>query len=110
MRFDNEIEMIFTMRRMERRFKRVCRQLVLMNNNIRAVKARYDRAVKVDRKTIRYNLRLRILSMEGVRNMFWDYAETRADQLDEMEKELKDRYGINWDDVSDEAMAQEMSE
>lgn len=98
------------MRRMERRFKRVCRQLVLMNNNIRAVKARYDRAVKVDRKTMRYNMRLRILTLEGVRNMFWEYAEARADQLDDMEKELKERYGINWDDVSDEAMAQQTTD
>lgn len=101
--------MICTMRRMERRFKRVCRNLVLMNNNIRAVKARYDRAVKLDRKTMRYNMRLRILTLEGVRNMFFEHAEERADQLDDMEKELKERYDINWEDVSEEAMAEEMS-
>lgn len=95
------------MRRMERRFKRVCRQLVLMNNNIRAVKARYDRALKVDRKSIRYNLRLRILTLEGVRNMFWEYAQERADRLDEMEKDLKESYDIDWDDVSDEAIAED---
>lgn len=53
-------------------------------------------------------MRLHILTLEGVRNMFWEYAQERADNLDAMEEDLKNCYDIDWEDVSDDAMTAEM--
>lgn len=87
------------MARKERRFQRVCDQLVLMNNNLWAVNVRYEPAKRSNRSTMGYNLRIRILSIEGVRNMFFEYAEEMAERLEEMEIELLERYGIDWLDI-----------
>lgn len=95
-------QMIQEMRQMDKRFKLVCRQLVLMNNQIAEVKKRYERAVANNRRSFRYQHRLRLVTLEGVRNMFWEYAQDRADRLDDMQDKLMEDYDIDWDDVAEE--------
>lgn len=72
---------------MEAKFQKACKQLILLNNWVRAVNARYQRALKGDQRTWRYMLRLRLCTVEGLRNMFHEYATDMADRLDRLEEE-----------------------
>ena len=39
-------------------------------------------------RSFRYNLRLKLVVSEGARNMFYDYAYTKADQVADLRREL----------------------
>ena len=84
---------------MDSKFKWACQQLVLLNNQIRETQTKYDRAVRANRRSYRYHHRLRLVTLEGVRNMFWEYATARADRLDEMQDRLMEEFQIDWDEV-----------
>ena len=75
-------------RQMQKKFRHACRQVVLLNNRISDVQLRYDRAVKANKRSWRYVTRLNLASIEGVRNMFYEYACRRADELDQMQDRL----------------------
>ena len=44
-------------------------------------------------------LRLQLCSLEGVRNMFYEYAYAKADELEKMQLDLHSRTGIAWTDA-----------
>ena len=48
-------------------FRRACSQVILLDHQIEAAKARYDRARAVKRLSFRYSNRLKLTSLEGVR-------------------------------------------
>lgn len=90
------------LKQMNKKFRLCCSQVVLLNNEIEYLQNRYDQAVADQRRSFRYFLRLKIATMEGVRNMLYEYACRRADQLDAMHEQLL-REGIieNELDLSD---------
>ena len=59
-----------------------------MNNEIEYLQNRYDRAVQHSNRSYRYFLRLKITTIEGTRNMFYDYASQHADKLDALHEQL----------------------
>ena len=98
-RTESSDELIQQMREIDKKFRRVCEQLVLLNNRIEAYQKRYDRAVRNNQRSFRYQHRLRLVTLEGVRNMFYEYASNRADKLDEMQDRLMEEHNIDWDDI-----------
>ena len=74
--------------RLETNFRRACDQIVLMNKKLEACNVRYRRAKRCDTKSFRYPLRLRLSVTEGVRNMYYAYAQRKAEQVDEMRRYL----------------------
>jgi len=68
----------------ERKFRRSCDQIVLLNEQLSASHFRYKKARKDERKSHRYPLRLRLAVIEGVRNMFYDYAYRQAAEAEQM--------------------------
>ena len=81
-------ELLSRMRTLNKKFKNACNQVILLNNQIEHLQVRYDRAVQCNKRSYRYFLRLRLATLEGIRNMFYEYACRRADQLDEMQDQL----------------------
>ena len=63
-------------------FKKTCNQLVLLNNQIDSLQLRYDRAVRDGARAARYNHRIKLCAVEGIRNMFYEYAVRLADKID----------------------------
>ena len=94
------VELVIAFRQKERRFLNVLQQLVLMNNNIQAVQCRIDRAARSHRRSFRFPQRLRLLTLERVRDMFIEYVIRVADHLDNMVFELKENHDIDWQDIS----------
>lgn len=83
----------------ERRFKRACEQIVQLNYSLDALQQRYNKAKKDNHRSFRYSLRLRIAVVDGMRNMYYDYAHNKAETIAELRQEL---FGEVVDIVSEE--------
>ncbi len=108
-------EQLYIIRDMNRKFRHACSQLILMNNLIDEIEVRYHRAQASERRSYRYILRLRLCTIEGVRNMFYEYAYARADQLEQLQLKLYNEHSIAWserhmEETDDEEEAEEMDE
>jgi len=82
------IEMIRYIRGLDHRFRRSCEQITILNNMIEDMQSRFDCAVACRQRTFSYNIRLRLATLEGVRDMFHEYALTVADRLDRLQGTL----------------------
>ena len=67
-----------------RKFRRACKQIILLNQHISDLKHRYNRAAKMQRKSFRCSLRLRMATYEGVRNMIYEYATRCLEDIERM--------------------------
>ena len=74
---------------LNRIFRRACQQVILLNNQIEMMKARYERARDVNRRSFRYTNRLKLCAIEGVRNMFYEYACRKCDEIEERQSKLQ---------------------
>ena len=63
-------------------FRRACSQVILLNHQIEAAKARYDRARAVKRLSFRYSNRLKLTSLEGVRNLVYEFACVKCEEIE----------------------------
>lgn len=75
------LDMRFTLLEAERKFRRACEQLVVLNAKIDGLQDRYNRAKADNARAFRYSLRLRLSVVEGMRNMYYDYAHWQAVQV-----------------------------
>ena len=73
---------------LNKKFRLSCKQVVLLNNSVEHLQHRYDSAVTATNRTFRYFLRLRLATLEGIRNMYYEYACRKADELDAMHERL----------------------
>ena len=60
----------------------------LLNQKLGEVQKRYKNARRTNNRSFRYNLRLKLAVVEGVRNMYYDYAYAKADQVADLRREL----------------------
>ena len=80
--------LVIQVREIDRKFKLACDQIILLNNQIKDLQIRYERASKLNRRSFRYTLRTRLSTLEGLRNMYYEYATKRADELDQLHNQL----------------------
>jgi hypothetical protein len=73
------------MRVLDAKFQRACNQIRLLNHRIKDKQVRYNRAYKVNQRSWWYTLRLQLASMEGMRNMFYEYAYLHADEMEALQ-------------------------
>jgi len=72
----------------EQKLLRSCERVVLLNDKIRGLSSRYQQARSANIKSFRYNIRIRLAVVEGVRNMYYEYARDRAEEVAELRKAL----------------------
>jgi hypothetical protein len=87
----------FTLLESERRFRRACEQIVQLNYKLDELQSRYLGAKTDGLRTFRYNYRLRLSVIEGLRNMYYDYAHQKAEDITGLKMDL---YGEIVDVVS----------
>lgn len=68
----------------ERSFRRACDHILALNRALSEMQKRYDHASRERIRMFRYSLRLRMAVTEGVRNMFYEYATIKADEVTEL--------------------------
>ena len=83
-------------------FRRSCDQIVHLNMALRVLTTRYKKAKTENHRSFRYPLRLKLAVVEGVRNMYYDYAKLKAEEIQGLRDELQGQL-ITFDDVSDSA-------
>ena len=69
-------------------FTYACRQVVLINDEMEAVRARHERAEKNGARAFLYSQRLRLTVLEGTRTMFYEYATACSDRLASLHDEM----------------------
>ncbi|KAI0234580.1 hypothetical protein LSAT2_015181 [Lamellibrachia satsuma] len=74
--------------RINDRFAYACRQVVLINSEIEALRVRYERAEKNRERAFLYSQRLRLIVLEGTRTMFYEYATACSDRLASLHEEM----------------------
>jgi hypothetical protein len=77
----------------ENQFRKACNQIVLLNMKLCACSVRYRRAKANNMRTFRYPLRLRLAVVEGVRNMYYDYATRKAQQIEQVREIISELVG-----------------
>ena len=78
-------------------FRRACSQVILLNHQIESAKVRYDRARAVKRLSFRYSNRLKLTSLEGVRNLFYEYACVKCEEIEGLQAKLRQLTGGVYD-------------
>ena len=81
-------------------FRRSCDQIVHLNLALRGLTTRYKKAKTENHRSFRYPLRLKLAAVEGVRNMYYDYAKLKAEEIQGLRDELQGQL-ITFDDASD---------
>ena len=89
---------IYRIRDLNKKFRLSCTQLIHINSLIEDVETRYNRSQAENRRSYRYILHLKLCSLEGVRNMFYEYAYVQGDRLEDMQLDLFNRTGIAWNE------------
>ena len=74
----------------ERRFRKACDQIVMLNQRLGDVQKRYKMAKWSNNRAFSYNLRLKLAVIEGARNMYYDYAYIKADHVAQLRREMFD--------------------
>lgn len=69
-------------------FRRACEQVYVLNGQIHETKRRFNEADDRQNKVSRYNLRLRLSVLEGVRNMFYEFAAKKAAEIVELQRHV----------------------
>ena len=78
-------------------FRRACSQVILLNHKIEDAKTRYDRARTVKRLSFRYANRLKLTSLEGVRNLIYEHACAKCEEIESLQAKLRELTGGVYD-------------
>lgn len=88
----------------ENRVQRACQQMLLLADKLDSLKTRYQNAVNANFKSFRYPLRMQIVTVEGVIEMYYKYTMEKQKEAGKLRYQL---YGEepdydSEDDESDE--------
>ena len=94
-------ELVAEMTELDRKFRRACKQVVILNGQITDLKMRYDRAASNQQRKWRCAIRLRLATIEGARNMFYEYASRKCEEIEELQDRLLECSDVDTDSESD---------
>ncbi|KAH3720150.1 hypothetical protein DPMN_063044 [Dreissena polymorpha] len=72
----------------ERKFRKACVQITLLNKKLNDVQKRYHNACAENLRSFRYNLRLKMSCVESVRDTYYDYAYAQAEVVADLRRKL----------------------
>lgn len=70
-----------------RRFRKACEQIVLLNSKLDNTRVRYSKARKMNKRSAKYTLRMKIAVIENIRDAYYAYACQKADAIEVAKKE-----------------------
>ena len=89
-------------RSLNRIFRLAIRQVILLNESIVHMKKRYQRACAVNRRSFRYTTRLNLAALEGTRNVYYEYASIKCDEIENLQEQLRELTGEEYDFADEE--------
>ena len=72
----------------EQQFQYAYDQITILNREITILQKRYKQMTSENQRSFKYNIRLKLATLEGVRCVFHRYAEQKALLLDQLNVEL----------------------
>ncbi|KAK3087898.1 hypothetical protein FSP39_012271 [Pinctada imbricata] len=93
----------------ERKFRRACEQILALECKMDDMTSRYEKAKSCNQRNFRYTLRLQLAVVEGVQNVYHDYARIQAEKINELREEL-DMVDPETDYVTDDEEDMEVSD
>ena len=87
------------MRQSYLKFKRACQQVMLLSNCIQDTQTRYYRAVENSRQSFGYITRLRLVTLQNIRDIFCTEAHSRAEEMYDMGDRLVEYFNVDLDQV-----------
>ena len=72
----------------EAHFNRACNEISVLDQKLNDVQVRYERANRDVNRSMRYHLRLRLATLEGIRNVFYEYCVKKADEINSLRASL----------------------
>ena len=73
----------------EKKFVRASEQFSLINKQYEQLKWRYDKAKKEKSSSFRYNLRLKLSVLEGMRGMYYEYLFLKAEDVNMLRRYVR---------------------
>ncbi len=70
------------------KFRKACQQVAIIDRYIHDLKIRYARALKNGSKGFCCSVRLRLISYQGMRNMMYEYATIKCEEIERLQDEL----------------------
>ena len=86
----------------EKKFHLACDQVLKLNELLDNNQTRYDRANNANQRTAHYGLRMKLSVLEGVRNMYAEYATMKAEELMLLQCQLCDDVTSDDSDTDEE--------
>lgn len=94
-------ELILKISHVDRKFRRARQQIIVLNNNIEALIVRFQRSDRQNKKSFKCSKRLQVATVEGVRDMFYEYARRQCEDMDDLQDKLKELTGSEYDDFEE---------
>ncbi len=85
---DESYEVLCDIKSKNKVFRKACSQIILLNHQIESSKKRYDRAKQVRRLSFRYTNRLKLTALEGVRNLTYEFACSKCEEIEILQARL----------------------
>lgn len=72
----------------ERKTQVACQQMLLLSDQLESLKTRYDTVVKANFRCLRYPLRMKIVVVEGVISMYYQYTVEKQKEVEVLRYQL----------------------
>jgi hypothetical protein len=86
----------------ENKFIKACQQISVIDRKLQALHHRHRLANATGNRAMRYTIRLTLVTIEGVRTAYYEYAHMKADEIADIRKELAKREATDSSSDSDE--------
>ena len=85
--------LLFDVRAKNRVFRKACSQVILLNLRIEDAKTHYLRARATGNLAFRYSYRMKLTSLEGVRDTLYNFAVVKCEEIEGLQERLREALG-----------------
>jgi hypothetical protein len=97
-----DLEILFQLEETERKMYKACEQVFIIDRKLQDLQKRLQAATFEGRRASLYNLKIQLLTLEGVRKAYRTYAKLKSEEVAEMtEKLYKDEESSTEDEFYD---------
>lgn len=76
------------LRTAEKSVRLACDQMILLYDRLEGLKKRYNVSINTNQRSMRYPLRMRIVTVEGFINLYYEYTRAKQLEINDLRKKL----------------------
>ena len=82
-------EMVAQLKIVEKKYNLACHQLLCLTSTINRLQTRFDRAKERRQRGHRYNIKMKIVVVQGIRTNFIEYCTRLAFRIEHIERDIR---------------------